>query len=134
MAKFRKPLRILFLSLLGLTMIYCVTKYIQNGFKTNIVEVDCGTIVSKSDYDLLNRYDTKTVLFFNIQFKKRGFQVIEVTPVTYFKHEVNDNICFELQKENVVLEQLAVILGCLLVAFSIVGLVLFVIIWLFGEF
>lgn len=61
--------------------------------------LDCGTIVSKSQDEVVIKYGTETELYLNVQFKKAGFRSVKVNPTTYFKFNVGENICFDLKAE-----------------------------------
>ena len=90
----RKTARVIVLTALVIYSAYCVYFYIANPIHPSYN--DCGTVISKSNDEVVIKYGTRTQLYLNVQFEKSGFQSIEVFPSTYFKKQKGDVVCFKM--------------------------------------
>lgn len=85
-----------------LFLMFCfITKYAIDFYYYQFKPIeykDCGKIVSKSNDEITIKHGTRTELYLNIQFEKDGFKSIEVEPTSYFKHKINDIVCYTFIK------------------------------------
>ena len=74
MEKFRLMLRESLIVIFCIFIGYCIATYVNNDFEPTITERHCGIIISKSNDEVAIKHGSRTQLFLNIQFNKKGFE------------------------------------------------------------
>lgn len=90
-----------------------------------------GTVISKSQDEVIIKNGSQTELYLNIQFDKVGFKSIEVEPTTYFGSDVGERVSFGLIKEKTGFQFFKFAWGFLIVAVAIITIIVISIRWLF---
>lgn len=107
---------------------YCV--YLSIHYVYSAHEIDTGIIISKSNDEVAIKHGSRTQLFLNIQFDKKGFESVEVLPTTYFKYKVGERVCINFQDNEPIIAT-----GFISFWILIVCIVYFFFVWVFfGEF
>lgn len=126
-------IRYTILTIFGITMfvfsIYSTIYFIKTPHIERTSQV--GTVISKSQDEVIIKHGTQTELYLNIQFDKVGFKSIEVEPTTYFGSNVGERVVFGLIKEKTGLQITKFIWGFLVSAIAIIALIVIFIRWLF---
>lgn len=127
MEKFRLMLRESLIVIFCIFIGYCIATYVNNDFEPTITERHCGIIISKSNDEVAIKHGSRTQLFLNIQFNKKGFESVEVEPTTYFKYKVGECICIDFHKNDAIIA-----IGFIASWLLIIVVAYFFICWLFG--
>jgi len=76
---------------------YCVYYVLSNNAHPEYK--DCGVVKSKSNDEVSIKHGSRTELYLNVEFEKTGFKSVLVDPTTYFKNDVGDYVCFNLDEK-----------------------------------
>jgi hypothetical protein len=121
-----KMVRYITLIPLSLYLIYCLGYMFTHEARPEYL--DCGEIVSKSSDEVAIKHGIQTELYLNIEFDSTWFESIEVSPTTYFEHDVGERICFNLNAKPTIWHYVNQLVGYVL---AIIGCVVLLILFIF---
>ena len=124
----RKIIQIITIVILSIYGIYCAYFFIAN--PAHPTYLDCGTIRSKSNDEVVIKYGTKTELYLNVDFRETGFKAVEVSPTTYFQHKVGDYVCFDLDRSTSGWYAMRFLSGAIILVVIVFGLIVWFIMYL----
>lgn len=110
---------------------YCVYYVLVNDMHPEYK--DCGVVRSKSNDEVSIKHGSRTELYLNVEFEKTGFKSVLVDPTTYFKNDVGNYVCFNLDEKVTIMHMINFTTGAIIFLVCGLGLIVMFFIYIFSE-